>query len=246
MILVSNIATNIQEIRQKVDAAARRAGRAPEEVTIIAVTKNRTVSEIQAALAAGIRHLGENRVQEALPKFAELGKAATWHMIGTLQTNKARQALEFADLIHSVDRPSLVQTLHRLSQQMGRPVPVLVQVNVAGEESKHGLAPDDLPAFLEMVSGLGSLQVQGLMTIAPAADDPETVRPVFARLRELARRLAEQRWPHVEMRWLSMGMSGDYEAAIAEGANLVRIGTAIFGPRQYGAGPDRTTCRPDT
>lgn len=230
---MSNIATNLQEIRQRIAEAARKAGRNPDEVTLIAVSKNHTVDQIREALAAGITDLGENRVQEAVPKYQAIGKAATWHMIGTLQTNKARQAVAFADLIHSLDRTSLAQELHRLGQRRGRPVPVLVQVNVAGEESKHGLPPAELPAFLEQISAMDGLCVQGLMTIAPAADDPESVRPVFARLRRLSEQAARLGLPRVEMRWLSMGMSGDYEAAVAEGANLVRIGSAIFGPRNY-------------
>lgn len=236
MILVSNIASNVQRIRDQIAAAAREAGRRPEEIALVAVSKHRTVAEIRAALAAGITDLGENRVQEAVPKFRELGPGvATWHLIGSLQTNKVRAALEFADLIHSLDRPSLLAELDRQARQQDRTVRTLVQVNVSGEASKHGLLPGQLPGFLEQVAGLGgTVQVEGLMTIAPEAPDPEAARPVFAGLRQLAAAAADRRLPHVAMRWLSMGMSGDYVAAIREGANLVRIGTAIFGPRTAG------------
>lgn len=228
---VSNIASNVAAIRAAIAEAAQAAGRRPEGIRLVAVTKNRTVEEIQAALAAGITDIGENRVQEALGKYEAIGKAATWHLIGTLQTNKVKQALGFADLIHSLDRLSLARELAKQAERLGIRVPVLVQVNVAGEDTKHGIAPAELFGFLEQVVALGSLDVQGLMTIAPLADDPETVRPVFAALRELSEQVRSRELPGVEMRWLSMGMSGDYLAAIREGANIVRIGTAIFGPR---------------
>lgn len=231
MILVSNIAMNVQAVRERIAAAARVAGRRPEEITLIAVTKTRSVAEIQAALAAGVTDLGENRVQELQAKVPAVGPGPRWHLIGSLQTNKARPALTLAHLIHSLDRPGLAEEVNRLARQAGRPAECLVQVNVAGEASKHGIAPAGLFAFLEVVAALGWIQVRGLMTIAPVAADPETVRPVFARLRELAERAAGLGLPRVEMRYLSMGMSGDFVAAIAEGANLVRIGTAIFGER---------------
>lgn len=229
-ILVSNIAGNVLLIRERIARAAEAAGRRPEEIRLVAVTKNRSVEEIRAALAAGIADIGENRVQEAASKFQELGRACRWHLVGSLQTNKARAALGFADLIHSLDRPALVQALDREARRAGRTVAVLVQVNVSGEPTKHGVAPEGLRELVELASQTGTLEVEGLMTIAPLAE-PEQVRPVFARLRRLAEEVAAWNLPRVRMRWLSMGMSGDFEAAIAEGANLVRIGTAIFGPR---------------
>lgn len=231
MILVSNIAMNVRTVQEQIAAAARAAGRRPEEITLIAVSKTRTVAEIQAALAAGITDLGENRVQELREKAPALGPGPRWHLIGSLQTNKARHALELAHLIHSLDRPALAQELDRLARRTGKAAECLVQVNVAGEATKHGIDPEGLFPFLEQVSGLAGIRVRGLMTIAPLADDPESVRPVFARLRALAERAAALGLPRTEMRWLSMGMSGDFAAAIAEGANMVRIGTAIFGER---------------
>lgn len=228
---MSNIMANVGSIREKVAAAARRAGRNPDEVTIIAVTKTRTLDEIRAVMEAGLTHLGENRVQELLPKWEALGDAPTWHLIGSLQTNKVKQVVSATNLIHSLDRESLAIALAKEGARLGRPVETLVQVNVSGEETKHGIDPDQLPHFLRQISHLETIKVAGLMTMAPFVDDPELTRPVFRRLRHLASDLAKMRLPGVEMRWLSMGMSGDYEVAIEEGANLVRIGTALFGNR---------------
>lgn len=231
---MSNIAKNVAEIKARIAEAACRAGRSPEEITVVAVTKTRTVAEIREAVAAGLTHLGENRVQELCTKVASLPDlGVTWHLVGSLQTNKLRAALGHADLIHSLDRWSLAEQWARRVQAGDPPVPALVQVNVAGEDTKHGLAPNDVLPFLQRVVGLGSLQIKGLMTIAPLADDPEAVRPVFRRLRRLAAEAAEQNLPGVSMEILSMGMTGDYETAIAEGATHVRIGTAIFGQRSY-------------
>jgi PLP dependent protein len=232
-ILVSNIIANVEQVRQQVATAARRAGRNPDDVTIIAVSKTRTVAEIEQALAAGMVHLGENRVQELQEKWPALGGRATWHLIGSLQTNKAKLAADMASLIHSLDRDSLAEALARQAERLGAPVRTLVQVNVSGEESKHGIAPAELEAFLRRISQLGGVQVQGLMTIAPFASDPELVRPHFRRLRELAGQFQALGLPNVDLQHLSMGMSGDFEVAVEEGATLVRIGTAIFGAREY-------------
>jgi pyridoxal phosphate enzyme (YggS family) len=229
--LVSNVLANVEQVRRRVEAAALRAGRDPSAVTIIAVTKTRTVEEMEAVLAAGITHLGENRVQEMKEKWPAIGGRATWHLIGTLQTNKVKPALEMADLIHSLDRDSLAEELAKQAERRGAPCQVLVQVNVSGEATKHGIAPEELPAFLRRVSARGWLHVQGLMTMAPLTDDPELARPFFRRLRELAEEVRQLGLPHVEMRHLSMGMSGDYEVAVEEGATMVRIGTALFGAR---------------
>lgn len=233
---MSNIAENLEIIRRRIAAAAESVGRHPDEVTLVAVSKTRTVDEIREAIAAGVRHLGENRVQEALAKWQALrGEASglTWHLIGSLQTNKVGQALQFADLIHSLDRPDLAEALHRRAERLGRQVDCLLEVNVSGEASKHGLAPAAVLPFLREIGRWGTLRVLGLMTMAPLAAPGLAARPYFRRLRELAE--AAREVPGVEMRWLSMGMSGDYEAAIMEGANLVRIGTAIFGTRDSAA-----------
>ena len=230
-ILVSNILANVEQVRQKMAAAADRAGRNPANVTLIAVSKTRTVEEIRQVLATGVTQLGENRVQELKEKWPDIGREATWHLIGTLQTNKVKQALDMADLIHSLDRDSLAEELIGQAGRRGVSCKVLVQVNVSGEESKHGIAPAELPAFLRRYGESGLLLVQGLMTMAPLDAEPEAARPHFRRLRELAAEVEQLQLPHVEMRHLSMGMSGDYEVAIEEGATLVRVGTALFGAR---------------
>ena len=208
-----------------------RAGRNPADVTIIAVSKTRTIDEIREVLAAGLTHLGENRVQELKEKWPAFGGSATWHLIGSLQTNKAKQALDMADLIHSLDRLSLADELTRLAGRRGVPCKALVEVNVSGEESKHGVSPADLPALLRAISDGGNVLVQGLMTMAPLSDNPETARPHFRRLRQLAEEVRAWGLPGVTMEHLSMGMSGDFEVAVEEGATLVRVGTAIFGAR---------------
>lgn len=230
-ILVPNIIANVERVRRQVAAAAERAGRDPAEVTIIAVSKTRTVAEIQEAMAAGLTHFGENRVQELKSKWEVLHDQVTWHMIGTLQTNKAKQALQMASLIHSVDRDAIVEALARQAERLGTTARILVQVNISGEATKHGVAPEELPAFLRRISQRGFLEVEGLMTMAPLVSDPEETRPIFRRLRLLAEQVRELDLPHVRMRHLSMGMSGDFEVAVEEGATLVRIGTAIFGAR---------------
>lgn len=228
---MSKTLANVEGTRARVAQAALRAGRNPAEVTIIAVSKTRTVEEIKAVLATGITDLGENRVQELQEKWQSLGGSATWHLIGSLQTNKVKPALEMAHLIHSLDRDSLAEALARQAEQQGSPCDVLVQVNVSGEESKHGIEPGEVPGFLRRISERGQVRVHGLMTMAPLHADPEQARPHFRRLRKLAEELRELRLPRVDLQHLSMGMSGDYEVAVEEGATLVRIGTAIFGAR---------------
>lgn len=234
---MSKIISNVENVRRAIALAAERAGRDPQEVTLVAVTKTRTVAEIQAVIAAGVTHLGENRVQELAEKFPALSTASgaqpTWHLIGSLQTNKAKQAAQMASLIHSVDRDSLAAELAKMAERLGKPIPVLVQVNVSGEASKHGVSPEGLLPLLRQISGLGGLQVQGLMTIAPQELDPEAARPHFRALRRLAEQVRELAIPGVTMKHLSMGMSGDFAVAVEEGATLVRVGTAIFGARSY-------------
>lgn len=229
---MSNIVMNVEKVRQSIRQAALRAGRDPEAVTLIAVTKTRPVEEIEAAVAAGLIHLGENRVQELKEKWEPLsGRGVIWHLIGSLQTNKARQALEMANLIHSLDRDSLLDELIRQAERRGSPCDVLVQVNVSGEESKHGISPGNLHPFLRRVSQQQWVRVRGLMTMAPLSERVEDARPHFRRLRELSEEVRTLALPNVSMEHLSMGMSSDYEVAVEEGATLVRVGTAIFGER---------------
>ncbi len=200
-------------------AAALRSGRAPEAVRLVAVTKGVAAQAIQEAILAGVSDLGENRVQEARAKQALVSGSVRWHLIGRLQRNKAREAVERFHLIHSLDRWPLAQELVRHGDG---PIPVLIQVNVGGEPEKGGVAPEALAELVDRCRTQPRLRVQGLMTIAPRGQDP---RPHFARLRRLAREHGEAGWE------LSMGMSADFEAAIEEGATMVRVGTALFGPR---------------
>jgi pyridoxal phosphate enzyme (YggS family) len=217
-------------VRKRIGWAAERAKRDPAEVTLIAVSKTMSLAAVRFAYEEGVRHFGENRVQEAEAKFAEFHPAdLTLHMVGHLQRNKAAKALAVFDTIQSVDSEALALALSRRLGEGGAPVPVLLEVNVAGEESKFGFAPEDVPAALERIAQLPGLDVQGLMTIAPYVLDAEEVRPVFRQLREL-REECRQRLglplPH-----LSMGMTNDFAVAIEEGATMVRVGRAIFGER---------------
>jgi len=215
------IAERVAHVRQRVERAAERSGRSPSDVTIVAVSKSFPPQAIEEAVRAGITHLGENRVQEAAAKITGLRRLpVTWHLVGHLQTNKAKTALELFDIIHSVDSLHLAEVLSHRAQ---RTLSVLLEVNVAGEASKFGFTPSEVAAAAQAVARLPHLDLRGLMTIAPFVSDPETVRPVFRELRRLrdALGLAE----------LSMGMTDDFEVAIEEGATLVRIGRAIFGER---------------
>jgi pyridoxal phosphate enzyme (YggS family) len=218
-----DIQANLEHVRERIARAAERAGRRPEDVLLIGVSKTVEAARIRAAVEAGVPALGENRVQEAKAKIAELGHPVPWHLIGHLQTNKVRDALELFDLIHSLDRMELARELDRRAHQRGRPVRVLLQVNVGGEASKGGFEPDAVPAALAEIAGLSSVRVRGLMTIPPPVERAKDARPWFRALAALGKSagLAE----------LSMGMSADFEVAIEEGATMVRVGTAIFGPR---------------
>ncbi|MBO8125927.1 MAG: YggS family pyridoxal phosphate-dependent enzyme [Firmicutes bacterium] len=227
-----NIADRVARVQERIVAACARAGRRPEEVLLVAVSKNMPASDIQAAYRCGLRNFGENRVQEAVSKVPELPKDIRWHFLGQLQRNKARKALEFAELIHSLDRMSLAETLNRLGKERNQVVSVLVEVNTGGEESKAGISPAELEPFLYRLQDLEWIAVKGLMTIAPYVDDPEAARPFFAELKRLAQQAEGYKLPRVSMEVLSMGMTNDYEAAILEGSTLVRIGRGIFGPRR--------------
>jgi len=227
------IGKNLQKINQQIALACSRAGRSPEKVKIIAVTKKFSPDAIKQALELNITDLGENRIQEAVPKIEQLPEGITWHFVGHLQTNKAKEAARYFSLIHSLDRYSLARELQKqaehLSGEIRQPVRALVQVNVSGEDSKHGLEPRELKDFLDEVHRWEALNIEGLMTMAPYVEDPEEVRPVFRRLRELRDSLAVT---GLELRELSMGMTNDFPVAVEEGATMLRIGTALFGPRE--------------
>ncbi|MDD4237378.1 MAG: YggS family pyridoxal phosphate-dependent enzyme [Desulfotomaculaceae bacterium] len=221
---------NLNRLEEHIAVAARRAGRNPGEIKLVAVTKTVPVEIIREALACGANRLGENRVQEFLSKYQKLPPSVEWHMIGHLQTNKVNKIIGKVNLIHSLDRWALAEELHQAATEVGKVVKVLVQVNVAGEKSKYGLAPSETVDFITSTADLAGLSVEGLMTIAPWSANPEEVRPVFRQLKEIARKV-EDKVTGSRMDYLSMGMSGDWEVAVEEGANILRIGTAIFGER---------------
>ena len=221
--LQQDVEAGIERVRERIVRACQRAGRDPDTVTLVAISKGQPVEAIRAAYAAGLRHFGENRIQEAVPKIdaaTGAGVEATWHLVGHLQSNKAKAASAAFDVIHSVDSAKL---LARLDGAAPAPRDVLLQVNVAAEPQKQGAAPDEVAGLFEAAREAANLHLRGLMTIAPMAVDPEVVRPVFRDLRALAEQFA--------LPELSMGMTDDFEVAIEEGATLVRVGRAIFGER---------------
>ncbi len=224
------VAANLRRVQERIVAAAERAGRDPADITLIAVSKTMPPQAIRAAYDAGARHFGESRVQEAREKIPALALPdVQWEMIGTLQRNKARSAVELFSRLHSLDSAALAHAVARAAEARGVVMPVLLQVNVAGEATKHGIAPEDVLPLARLIDSLPSLGGAGLMTIAPIVTDPEDARPIFRRLRELRDRLRDDLGDH--WRELSMGMTDDFPAAIAEGATLVRVGRAIFGER---------------
>lgn len=221
-----DIRANLGRVQEAVARACARAGRSPDHVLLIAVSKTMEAERIRLAIEAGVAALGENRVQEAKEKIAVLGHPVPWHLIGSLQTNKARDAARLFDWIHSVDRLELARELSRRAGD--RVLNVLLQVNLGDEPQKGGIAPAEVKRLAESVAGLPGLRVRGLMAIPPVAENPEDTRPHFRRLRELRDELGFEH--------CSMGMSADYEVAIEEGATMVRVGTAIFGPRASSQG----------
>ncbi len=226
--IMTQIAQNLEAVRRRITAAAQRAGRDPAAVRLVAVSKTVPVELIREAAAAGQRLFGENYLQEAKGKIAALGAGLSWHFIGHLQSNKAKGAVALFDLIHGVDRLKLAQALNVAADSLGKVQEILIQVNLAGEASKSGTAPEAAPELLQQISLLPHLKVRGLMTMPPFLA-PEAVRPYFRALRELRDRLQDR--AGLCLPELSMGMSGDYEVAVAEGSTLVRVGTAIFGGR---------------
>ena len=224
-----SLAENLDHVRATIDEAARRAGRPSSSVKLIAVSKTHPAEVIREAVEAGQESFGENRVQEAMIKIPVLPGRLEWHLIGHLQSNKVRKALPLFQLIHGVDSVDLARDIDRIAAEAGAHPRVLLEVNVSGEGSKHGFAPEALERGLEQLLALSRLQVEGFMTMAPLAPEAEASRPYFASLRKLRDRLSAQ--AGVPLDTLSMGMSGDYEVAVEEGATLVRVGSAIFGDR---------------
>jgi pyridoxal phosphate enzyme (YggS family) len=234
---LEGIRARLDEVRRRLDASARRAGRDAREVTLVAVSKTHPASLVAQAIRAGATDLGENKVQEAGEKIAEITRAndlrARWHLIGHLQSNKARRAVELFDLIHTVDTVALVERLERLCEEVNRAeLPVLVQLSLAGEATKAGAEVSELPLIVERINACARVRLAGLMTMPPFAEDREESRPYFRRLRELRDEWRARGAFASSTGELSMGMSHDYEVAIEEGATIVRVGTAIFGARE--------------
>jgi pyridoxal phosphate enzyme (YggS family) len=229
------VAENVARIRERMAHAAARAGRAPESITLMAVSKTVEPERIRAAYQAGLRVFGENRVQEFADKSGQLAelKDAEWHLIGHLQSNKSRKAAELFHAVDSVDSLRLAEKLDQAAGQSGKILLVLIEINVGGEENKTGVSADspELEQLLQSASRLEHLHVRGLMTVPPYTEDPEGARPFFRKLRELRDAIAARKLPAVEMVALSMGMSHDFEVAIEEGSTCVRVGTGIFGAR---------------
>jgi pyridoxal phosphate enzyme (YggS family) len=225
-----DLSANLQNIRQRIRAACERAGRSPDSVTFQAVSKGQPPEAVQAAAALGVSLFGENRVQEAKLKIPLCPATVHWHMIGHLQSNKCRDAVHFFEMIQSVDSLALAAEINKCAEKSAKTMPLLLEVNVAGESSKFGYSPEKLLTELLQLNALKKIEIHGLMTVAPIAVETEKVRPVFRKLRELKERCEQilgAPLPH-----LSMGMSSDFEIAIEEGATIVRVGTSFFGPRR--------------
>lgn len=230
---MGEIAEKIRRIRENMDSVMRDCGRT-EEVVLIAVTKTVDSEAVCEALAAGITDVGENKVQELEKKYAEIMQPVNWHLIGSLQTNKVKYIIDKVALIHSLDRMALAEEIDKRAGQKGISVNCLIQVNISREDSKHGIAFEEAESFAEEVlSHCPNIRIAGLMGMAPLELDVEDTRPYFRKMKELFDRLSQKNHPRLEMKYLSMGMSGDYEIALQEGSNMIRVGTSIFGERNY-------------
>jgi len=227
----STVKANIERIRSAIAGAALRAGRKVSDVRLMAVTKTVDDGRIMEAIEAGVDIIGESYVQEAKRKIEKMGRNIDWHLIGHLQSNKAKYAVKLFDMIHSVGRMDLAVELDRRAGAADLAMKILIEVNISGEKTKSGVPYDDAMQLVKEISSLDNLSIQGLMTMAPWFDNPEDARPYFAALRELKDRIIDENIDRVEMRELSMGMSGDYEVAVEEGATIVRVGRSIFGER---------------
>lgn len=228
---INLVCENYGKLRRRVREAAERACRNPEDVKIVAVSKTVEPERIMKAIECGITDFGENRVQELREKYDIINVSCKWHLVGHLQTNKVKYIIDKVSLIHSLDRMGLAVEMQKRAEKAGRILDALVQVNVSGENTKFGINPRDAFVFMREVSKLGNIRIRGLMTIAPEAQNTEDIRWVFAALRKLLIDIKEENIDNINMDYLSMGMSNDFEVAIEEGANIIRIGTALFGRR---------------
>jgi len=228
---MQQIGYNLERLRLNIQEACKSAGRSPSEITLVAVTKTFPVEAIEQAIALGIDVIGENRIQEAAEKYQQIGPKVQWHLIGHLQSNKAKKAVELFSLIHSVDSTELALEVGRRAVQASKLQDILIEVNTSGESQKYGFEPEQVREALGKIKDIGGVKVQGLMTVGPLTDDTAAVRRSFRQLRSLFDELKARAIPNIEMKHLSMGMSGDYRIAIEEGSNMIRVGSAIFGSR---------------
>lgn len=229
------IAERLAQVKMNIEhsIARRKHSDMPAQVELVAVTKNHDIHAMQEAIDAGVLRIGENRIQEAEKKAAILGRNVSWHLIGHLQTNKVKQAVGLFDLIHSVDSEKLLLEINRIAQAFNKVQNILIQVNIAREDRKFGVPQEDAAKLAKLAGALDHVLLRGLMTIAPHYEDAEMTRPVFREMYALFTELQNMKIPNTDIQCLSMGMSNDYEVAVEEGANIVRIGTGIFGQRQY-------------
>lgn len=227
------IQENLDNIYSRIKAAAEKSGRKPEDIKLVAVTKTIDVDRIRSVYNYGILDMGENKVQELLEKYDKLDSACRWHLIGHLQTNKVKYIIDKVQMIHSVDSLPLVKEIDLRAAKAGKKMDILLQVNVSGEETKFGINPDEINELINEVPKFRNISLRGLMTIAPYAQNAEEIRPIFRQLYKLYIDIKSKKIDNVTMDYLSMGMSNDFEVAIEEGANIVRIGTSIFGKRDY-------------
>ncbi|HIS47551.1 MAG TPA: YggS family pyridoxal phosphate-dependent enzyme [Candidatus Scybalocola faecigallinarum] len=230
---INEIAQNIKIVRDNIEKACSRCGRDPKEVTLIAVSKTKPVEDVRAAMAAGMEYFGENKVQELTMKMDTITEPLHWNMIGHLQKNKVKYIVGRAELIHSVDSLDLAQKIQSEAAKKNAVANILLEVNVSGEESKFGIRPEQLEDLVRQIAVLPNVHIKGLMTVAPFTEDPEENRQYFRNLRNLAVDIKSKNIDNVTMSVLSMGMTGDYMVAIEEGATMVRVGTGIFGERNY-------------
>ncbi len=229
----SFIKENIDEVRKRIENSAKKVGRNPDDILLLAVSKTIDVPKIKEAVACGLNSLGENRVQEIMEKYEPMGDGINWHLIGHLQTNKVKYIIDKVCLIHSVESIKLATEIDKKAEKSGVVMDILVEVNMAGEESKFGIAPSECESFIRELSKFKNIRVKGLMTVAPFTENPEDNRIYFRKLKEMLVDINSKNIDNINMCELSMGMTGDYEVAIEEGATIVRVGTGIFGERFY-------------
>jgi hypothetical protein len=223
-----SVKENLQRLHERIARAADRAGRNPADIQLVVVTKTVEVDKIKEALDCGVRIIGESRIHEAAEKQPHIGRSVQWHMVGHLQSRKARQGVELFDMVQSVESISTARALQKRCAEAGLTMPILIEINTSGEEQKYGIQPEQAQEFIREVTEMDRLRIRGLMTMAAFVPDPEAARPSFRRLRQLAEMLRQEHIERAGLEILSMGMSNDFEVAIQEGATMLRIGTAIF------------------